>query len=196
MKRLLLIVYSCSILFGCATQRVVPKKDLNTALTPDKDKWMVLCLSPVDEFRTSLENQLQNELKFHEVHSQTSHQHLPQSLTANKNTEKKLISFMDSLEEKEFSMLLLSSLESKESVQTDEEGFFGDFTLYHFVTSLYALDDKELSLEWSMCLCIYEYQMPQISIEDFARAIVWKLAEDDMIPNHKFRPLEFYTLLK
>ena len=169
---------------------------MNTTLQPENDKWMVLCLSPVNDFRTSLENEIQKELQFHNVHSQTSHQQLPEPLLQSNDIHKRLMHLVQSLEEKNFSMLLISALNSTEETNVNAEGHFGEYTLYHYQTNLYALKDGESILELSMCLCIYDYQLSQISVANFARAIVWKMAEDQVIPLNIYEPIEYYTLLK
>ena len=194
--KLFLLLSSYLILLGCATQRVVSEEDVNVILKPEKDKWMVLCLSPINEFRTSFETEVQKELEFHEVHSQTSHQYIPQPLLQDDETQNKLASLIDSLEDREFSMLLISTLESTEKTKIDADGYFGDFTLYHYITNVYVLENGESTLVWSIYLCLYEYQLPELSVQDFARAIVEKLANDNMIPNTRYETLEFYTLLK
>jgi hypothetical protein len=153
---------------------------------------MVLCLSPVNEFRTSFEREVQQELEFHNVHSHTSQQFLPQPLLQEDETQHKLTSLIETLEDREFTMLLISTLASTEKTKLDADGYFGDFTLYHYKTNVYALDDGTSTLVWSMCLCVYGYQLAELSVPDFARAIVGKLAKDNIIPNTKMELIKRY----
>lgn len=192
--KLILLLFSCILFFSCGTQEAVSKKKIDSKTTFENNKWLVLCLSPVEEFRTEFETQVKQQLEFHEVHSQTSVEYIPQSLTQEKETQAKLAKLIESLPEKGFTTLLISTLENTEKTKIDADGYFGDFTLFHYVTNVFTINEEGSKLVWSMCLCIYEYQLPEVSIQDFARIIVGKLAADKIIPDTKMELIELYTL--
>jgi hypothetical protein len=155
---------------------------------------MVLCLSPVDEFRTEFETQVKQQLEFHQVHSETSIQYIQQSLAQDEETQAKLAKLMESLPDKGFTTLLISTLERTEKTKIDADGYFGDFTLLHYLTTVYTINEEGSTLIWSLCLCVYKYQLPELSVKDIARAIVGKLATDKIIPDINIELMELYTL--
>lgn len=174
------------------TSRTPDTLSLNTPLNTDKA--MVLCLSPIDEFRNSFETAMKTELQFHGIHTETSHQQLPITLNQEPTTEIKLAQLIESLPEKGFNKLIISAISEVEHTKIDAEGYFGDFDLFHFATHLYTIDDNGSFLVWSMCLCIYDYQLPLLSVQDFAYAIVSKMIEDGVLEIDDANQIKLFTL--
>lgn len=194
----LIIFLSCFLLVNCGSKKVVQQqkaeKKIELGTTLANGKWMVMCLMPVNDFRTEFEKEVQQELDFHEVHSQVSTKYIPETLVLNEATEEKLEKLIKSLPEKGFTMLLVSAIEKVEKTKIDADGYFGDFTLFHYKTTVYRIEKDSSQLAWSMCLCVYEYQLPELSIQDIARAIVGKLAMDNIIPSTEMQRIQLYEL--
>lgn len=192
--KLIALLISCILFLSCGTQEAVSIKKVDTKTIIENNKWMILCLSPVEEFRAEFEYQIKQQLEFHEVHSQASIESIPQSLRQDQKSKTKLHKLIKSLPDKGFTTLLVSTLESTEKTKLDADGYFGDFTMLHYLTTVYTINEEDSVLIWSMCLCVYEYQLPELSVQDFARAIVGKLATDKIIPDIKLELIELYTL--
>lgn len=189
------IVLLIGILFSnCSAKKLtVPTEiSLDTPLTIDKT--MVLCLSPVNEFRSSFETAMKQKLQFHGIHTETSTQHIPNTLRKNGATENILAELIKSLPKKGFSKLLISAISEVEHTKIDAEGDSGEFELFHFTTHLYTIDEEGSSLTWSVCLCIYDYQVPWFSVEDFAFAIVGKMIKDGVLEVHEVQELKLFAL--
>ena len=189
---IILLVEMCFLTCGAQTE-LVPQKIEPTAKI-GAEKIMIVCLSPVDEFRTTFELEVKKQFTFHNIHSETSKTYLPQTLIKENDVEKAMGTFIKSLPKKEFTHLLLSGISEVEKTREDGEGYFGDFELLHFATHLYKIDKDETSLLWSMCLCVYDYQIPLLTVQDFATVIVERLLEEGVIEQDDLKHLQFYNL--
>jgi hypothetical protein len=194
----IIIFLSCFLWVSCGSQKTLQEQELDNTIELGANlanwNWMVMCLIPFNEFRTEFEKEVQQELDFYEVHSQVSAKYIPETLVINDDIEEKLIQLIKSLSEKGYTMLLVSKIEKVEKTKIDADGYFGDFALIHYLTNVYKIDKGDSQLEWSACLRVYEYQLPELSVQDFARAIVGKLANDNIIPDTKMELIEFYEL--
>lgn len=55
------------------------------------------------------------------------------------------------------------------------------YKIYHLETNLYTISDtKELHLLWGMCLDIYDYQLVALTIDDYVRAIIMHMQQEDI----------------
>jgi hypothetical protein len=68
---------------------------------------MVFCIGPVDEFRSSFETAMKQNLQFHCVLAETSKRHLPITLNQTLTTEYERAQLIESLHQKGFNKLTL-----------------------------------------------------------------------------------------
>lgn len=190
-----LVLFILSVIFAnCGVQESAQVGELNLQKPVIIGKTMVLCLSPVDEFRTSYEVEMKRELLAHGVHAENSFDYIPKSLTQDNSTKIELEKLIKSLSNKGFSRLLISALTDMEHTKLDAEGYFGDFEIYHFTTNVFKLHDNGSSLMGSLCIGFYDYQLTSISVNDFAQTIVEKLFENGLINSNESQHLEIYSL--
>lgn len=188
------ILFVGFIFGGCAVQNVSERQNVDATTFTEEGATLVLCLSPVEEFRTAFEFETTKQFKFHDAHAEMSTSYLPRTLRPSKSTEKALDKLIRSLPKRGFNSLLVSAVSEVESEKVDAEGYFGDFKLFHFATHMYAIDDHSSTLVWSMCLCIYDYQIPLITVKDMAVAIVNKLFEDGILESNQLKNYRLYAL--
>ena len=193
MKHYILIITLVFVTYSYAQKDIAPKiTPLENSLSIDKT--MVLCLSPIDEFRTSFENQMKQQLQFHGVHTETSTKELPVLLKKEEETKKQLLKLMESLPVKGFNKLLISGISDVEKTKIAGDGYFGDFKLYHFTSYLYKVEVDGTTLEWSTCLYIYDYQLSKLSIQDFVNAIISRMITDGILEDTEKQKLTLFTL--
>ncbi len=192
--KILTVLLISVLLTGCGTNQgsFSNKKALKSVAL--ENKTMVLCLSPLNEFRAPFETEMKKQLEFHNLYTETSENYLPFTLTKTTSTVKKIAKFIESLPEKGFNQVFLSALANVENVSINDQGEYGDFKLYHFETKLYTLGGVDSTLIWSMCLCIYDYQFVELTTKDIAHAIISKLIEDDIIQDNEIHYVELYDL--
>ncbi len=120
MKHFVLVFFGI-LLIGCSSnkQSYLRQESPDTILTPIST--MVLCLIPANDLRASFETEMKQELRFHNVHAETSTKYLPENLDKTSNSKKKLLDLIDSLPEKGFDQLLISAVTSIEELNKDSE---------------------------------------------------------------------------
>ena len=190
----IIFLLSCFLIVSCSATKNVIDNRVSLSSRIDQDKWMVLCLSNVSSFRKEFELETKQQLIFHDVHAATSIEYLPKELKKDIETKNRLEDFVSQLPENGFSMLIISTMGSVERTKLDAEGYFGDFTLYHYITNVYSLENNDSQPIWSMCLCVYDYQLNQLTLSDMVHAIVAEMAKDEIIPQIDSELLELYHL--
>lgn len=187
-----------TLLFGmlfanCLAQEISAPDNLLLNSPLKVDKTLVVCLSPIEGFRSSFETAMQEKLQFHGIHTETSKRYLPIILKQEVTAENELKKLIKSLPQIGFDKLIISAMSEVEHTKIDAEGYFGDFELFHFNTYLYKVDKDGTSLLWSICLCIYDYQVPLLSVKDFAKAIVDKMLEDGVLKTDEVHELKVFN---
>ena len=138
----LCITLLIGVLFAnCLAQEISVPDSLLLNSPLKTDKTLVVCLSPVESFRSSFETAMQQKLQFHGIHTETSKRYLPIALKQEAATKNELKKLIKSLPQSGFDKLIISAMSEVEHTKIDAEGYFGDFDLFHFNTYLYKVDE-------------------------------------------------------
>ena len=190
LKYLVILALLCSQQF--VAQELLSKPDLEAGFKPSK--MLVICLSPEETFRTNFENMMKHSLDFHSVKVTSSHLLLPEKIEPTQQIEKGLATLIESLSERKFNSLMISAVTNIEAKKIGDAYLYDEFTLYHFTTNVYKINNENLTLIWEMCLSLYGIQLQHMSTIDIVNEIVDKLAKDEIIPQKPSFTQEVYTI--
>lgn len=189
-KYLVIVFFLCSQQFS--GQELEFRPDLEVGFKPSK--MLVICLSPEETFRTNFENMMKHSLDFYSVKVTSSHLLLPERIEPTQQVEIGLANLITSLSEKQFNSLMISAVTDIETKRIGDVYLYDEFTLYHFTTNVYKIDNEKLTLIWEMCLSLYGIQLQHMSTIDIVDEIVGKLEEDGIIPPKPAFNHEVYTI--